>query len=95
MTIIVEASVALKWVLDEDGSDSARALLQTEILVAPDLLWIEFANVMWTYARRGLVSPAHAEAALAALDAAPITPLPTRALLTKAQRAAFDLTRRP
>lgn len=89
--IVVDASVALKWALDEDGSDRARVLLQTDILIAPDLLWIEFANVLWVYARRGLISPTNAEAALAALDAAPITPLPTRALLTIAQRAAFDL----
>lgn len=91
MTLVVDASVALKWVLDEDGSDRARQILQTDVLLAPDLMWIEFANVLWVYVRRGLISRGDAEAAREALEAAPITALPSRPLLAAAHRAAFDL----
>jgi hypothetical protein len=34
MTIVVFASIALKWVLDEPGSDAAEALLEKD-LAAP------------------------------------------------------------
>jgi len=36
MTIIVDASAALKWVIEEDGSEAAGALLLGEPLAAPD-----------------------------------------------------------
>ena len=53
MTVIVDASVALKWVIEEDGSEAAGALLLEEPLAAPDLLIVECANVLWAKARRG------------------------------------------
>src|ERR1700730_1492657 len=41
MTVIVDASVALKWVIEEEGSQAARTLLLDEPLAAPDLLIVE------------------------------------------------------
>ncbi len=39
MTLVVDASVALKWFVAEDGSTRAAALLAgPELLVAPDLI---------------------------------------------------------
>ncbi len=52
---VVDASVALKWVLDETGSSWARALPDTAGLIAPALLWTECANGLWRLAR---VTPA-------------------------------------
>jgi predicted nucleic acid-binding protein len=49
---VVDASVALKWVIDEDGSEAAGALLLEEPLAAPDLLMVECANVLWTRGAR-------------------------------------------
>jgi predicted nucleic acid-binding protein len=50
---IIDASVALKWFLKEDGRSDAVALLGSNIsLVAPDLIFSEFANVIWQKARR-------------------------------------------
>lgn len=51
--MIVDASVALKWVIREDGSDAARALLGRETLIAPDLVFSEIANCLWKKWRRG------------------------------------------
>ena len=50
---VVDASVALKWVLQESGSDKARDLLRHE-LHAPDFWRVECANALWSVERRGL-----------------------------------------
>jgi predicted nucleic acid-binding protein len=52
MPVIIDASVALKWVIDEDGSEAARGLLLGEALAAPDLIVVECAIVLWAKARR-------------------------------------------
>lgn len=51
--MIIDASVALKWLVPEEGSDSARALLTRVDLVGPTLLHIEVANGLRKKARRG------------------------------------------
>ncbi len=47
---IVDASVAVKWVVQEPGSDRARWLAKAK-LEAPDLLSTECANVLWKYGK--------------------------------------------
>jgi predicted nucleic acid-binding protein len=64
MSLIVDASVAVKWFAAEDGSDRAEALLATgEALIAPDLILAEVSNVMWKQLRKGLLAPAQVVAA--------------------------------
>jgi predicted nucleic acid-binding protein len=54
MTIVVDASVALKWYLSEDDSELALALLDSgERLIAPDLIVAELCNAAWRLIRRG------------------------------------------
>jgi predicted nucleic acid-binding protein len=48
--IVVDASVALKWIIPEPDSDKARAL-QTEVLLAPAIWLSEVANVLWRNVR--------------------------------------------
>jgi predicted nucleic acid-binding protein len=72
VTIIIDASVALKWVIEEDGSEAAGALLLGEPLAAPDLLMVECVNVLWAKARRGVLTRDLAGAALVAIQAAPV-----------------------
>ncbi len=46
--MVVDASVACKWYLDEPDCDAARALVAaTTELIAPDLIVAEFVNVAW------------------------------------------------
>lgn len=91
MATTIDASVALKWVVPEHGSQEASDLVANEVLVAPDLLLIECANALWAMACRKQLTPANAEAALAAIEATPIRVVPSRAHVTTAQAIAFEL----
>ncbi len=88
---VIDASVALKWVLAEDASDRALALLAKDALAAPELFWIECANVLWAKARRGQINGAQARAALAAIDAAPVSVINARSMTLAAQAIALEL----
>ena len=90
MSVVVDASVALKWVLDEPGKDAADALLDEE-LVAPALWLIEAANALWRRARRGEISADEAAERLTELHNAPITTVAIEDDLLAAARLANDL----
>jgi predicted nucleic acid-binding protein len=68
---VVDASVAIKWLVDEPGSDAALALRGAE-LAAPGLLRIEAGNVLRTLAARGAISIAVARELFAFLQTAPV-----------------------
>jgi predicted nucleic acid-binding protein len=51
--MIVDASVAIKWLAPEDGSDLADQLLLQGELAAPDLIFAELANAIWKKRLRG------------------------------------------
>ena len=50
--MIIDASVAFKWLAEEDDSDAAFALLDRYELFAPILLMHEIANGLWKKLRR-------------------------------------------
>lgn len=52
MTIVIDASVSLKWVIEEEGSDAAFAL-QNQRLTAPSLWLAEAGNALWRHVRLG------------------------------------------
>lgn len=52
MNLIVDASVASKWFLDERGSEEAREVARNA-LRAPDLILAETFNAVWKRWRRG------------------------------------------
>ncbi|TCZ61076.1 type II toxin-antitoxin system VapC family toxin [Roseicella aquatilis] len=76
MALVVDASVALKWVLDEPDSYLAQALAESEEeLLVPDFWLNEATNVCWLQVRKGKWSAAEAREALALLrDQVPPTP---------------------
>jgi predicted nucleic acid-binding protein len=70
VALVVDASVALKWVLQEPDSDLADLLLRAEPdLLLPDFWLHEATNVLWVQVRRKLFSPEVAREALLALQA--------------------------
>jgi len=89
--VIVDASVALKWVFDEEGSGAARRLIETDFLAAPDLMFIECANVLSMKTRRGLLSHVDALSAMRAIENTPIRSIPGRPHVAAAQRIAEAL----
>ena len=91
MAIVIDASVAMKWVLEEVGSDLARALAAVEMMVAPEFLLVECANVLWRQARRKQISKDEAIAAFAALEAMPIRLVPIRPYVAAAQAIACEV----
>jgi predicted nucleic acid-binding protein len=93
LTLVVDASVALKWVIEEDDSAAATALLLGEPLAAPDFLAVECANVLWVKARRGILTNDRARAGLGLILAAPIQLLPSSNYVVAAHSIAFDLSR--
>lgn len=54
--VVVDASVAVKWLVAEAGTDTALALLGDE-LHAPDLIHAEVANILWKKQLRGEIDP--------------------------------------
>ena len=88
---MVDASTALKWVLEEEGSAAALELLEKDVLHAPDFMLLEVANVLWSKARRGVLSRTDADAAFQALSAVPIVLTPLAELTRPARSLAFAL----
>jgi predicted nucleic acid-binding protein len=62
--IVVDASVAVKWVLPEPDSGLAAALRGADALVAPSLVIAEIGNVLWKNVLRGHIDESDALTAL-------------------------------
>jgi predicted nucleic acid-binding protein len=88
--IVVDASVALKWVMDEPGSDAAVAL-HGEDLIAPALWLAEAANALWRRARLGDLTPEEAVLYFAKLANAPVASVAMEPHLNRALRLATEL----
>ncbi|MEJ2436116.1 MAG: type II toxin-antitoxin system VapC family toxin [Pseudolabrys sp.] len=91
MTLVVDASVAAQWVLEQDASARAAALRNEDRLIAPSLVAAEIASAVWKAVRRGDVTPADA---LVAIDVAllPFDALiPTEELRGRALALAIEL----
>jgi predicted nucleic acid-binding protein len=90
-TFVVDASIAVKWVVEEDGTPQALALRRQAKLIAPELLVAECANILWKKARKRELSIDDALFAARLLQAADIELLPTRSLLETGTRIAIEL----
>ena len=60
MTLVVDASVAALWALDQEGSSRALALRTEGGLIAPSLIAAEIGSAIWKAVRRGAVASADA-----------------------------------
>ncbi len=91
MTTIIDASVALKWVCDEEGSDRAAALLDGRPLAAPSFWLVEAANALWRREQRGELALAEAEERIDELRRAPVEAVDAQELTTAALKLASAL----
>lgn len=76
--LVVDASVAAKWYLPEELSDSAARFLEAGVygdtrLIAPSLLEVELGNVLWQRHRRNELSSERIREIWTAFEAAPLS----------------------
>ena len=90
-TYVIDASIAVKWVVEEDGTENALAIRVGTKLIAPELLVAECANILWKKVQRGELSQDQALFAARLLQASDVEILPTRILLEAATRIAIEL----
>jgi predicted nucleic acid-binding protein len=77
VALVVDASVGLKWILQEPDSHLAEALVRSEPdLLVPDFWLNEATNVLWLQVRRKLFTPDEAREGLALLRTQ-VEPTPT------------------
>ena len=68
MRLVVDASVAVKWLVEEEYSDVADMLLDgRHELIAPRLMASEVGNALWRKVRMGEIERSHAGALAAAI----------------------------
>jgi predicted nucleic acid-binding protein len=99
--VVVDASVAVKWFLPENGealADQALALLdkydkQEVRFVVPDLFYVETASAIWKAVRVGRVPRAFGDQALVLLTQRKFPTVPSLKLLDKAFQIAADYGR--
>jgi predicted nucleic acid-binding protein len=89
--IIVDASVAVKWVVSESGSVEAAALLDQGRLAAPALWLGEASNALWAKVMRRQLTPDEARRQAADLAEAPVVSIALPGLLPVAMKLALEL----
>lgn len=87
---VIDASVAIKWVIAEAGTEPALRLRAHEVC-APDLLVAECANILWRKLRLGELSAREVSLAARLLERAEIDLIPMRRLLDRATALAIAL----
>lgn len=90
-SLVVDASVAVKWFVHEEWRDQAMLLLGGPDLRAPGLMRTECANILWKKARRGEIPRVRAGHALAELAEVPIRWLDDAPHVAGALRRALSL----
>ena len=87
MALIVDASVAVKWIVAEPLRDEALELVRQNDVVVPDLLPVEVRNALVNRVRRRLATVEEARRAASAFRAIPLIVEPSADRLDE----AFDL----
>lgn len=82
--VVVDASVAAKWVVEEEHSAKAALLLRCEARHAPDHWQAEAINVLWAKVFRGDLIAADAQARMEVLLRAPVIGTPIASLMPRA-----------
>lgn len=99
MLLVIDSSVVAKWLFIETLHQQAMAVRQdwesaTVDLIAPDLMLVEVANIIWKKQRLGLITEEEATDATLDLLALEIPTVEPQAILLRAYSLAkiFDRT---
>ena len=94
MRFVVDASVAIKWLVEEGGSDTAGQLLESDHdLHAPRLMASEVANALWRKVRLGEIARGEAGVLIAAVTEMPLHWSNDETICADAVRLAVALDR--
>ena len=94
MRLVVDASVAVKWLIAEDGSEIALApVARGDEIYAPRLMASEVANALWRKARLGEIERSEASAMMAAVTEMPVRWSADETVCADALRLALALDR--
>ncbi len=92
MTLVVDASVAVKWLVDEPRHLAARSLLdRSERLLAPDFVFVETSNVLWKKVLRRELTAEQAVEGIESLPRLFETTVPSTLLVARALRMAIEM----
>lgn len=92
MTLVIDASVACKWFIEEEGSDEAQQIVAVEeTLVAPDLIVAEVSNIFWRKVRLDQMLSSHATAGINGLMITLTEIVPSATLVPRALEISLEL----
>jgi len=100
-TLVLDASVAIKWAMPsarEPLTDESLRLLKRYVdsqveFIVPDVFWAEIGNVLWKGAHQRRWRQDEAEAVAADMRARDFATVPSATLLPEALRIAFAYDR--
>ena len=90
-SVVVDASVAVKWVIPEERTDAALRARARFAIHAPELIVPEMANILWKKHQRSELTATEASVAAGLLANAGIALLPMADLMTAAVDLAIAL----
>ncbi len=91
VAVVVDASVVIKWFIDEDDSAIALALRTEHDVMAPDLLLIECRNILLSKVRQKQLTTEDALQIESEIGASGIEIVPSDPLLRHAFALALEL----
>ncbi len=90
-TLIADASVAVKWVIEEDRTDRAVRLRSSFAFQAPELILAECANILWKKVQRRELTSDEATLAARLLERSGVEFVSLRGLTETATALAIQL----
>lgn len=94
MSLVIDASVAVKWLIAEEGSAAAHRLAASgDDMHAPHLMASEIANAIWRKVRLGEIERGQAGSLMAAVPLMPVCWTADETLSADAVRLALALDR--
>lgn len=90
-TLVIDASVAVKWVVEEEGAARAVALRAAFSFTAPELILAECANILWKKTQRSELSRAEALMAMKLLERSGVEFVSLQGLSEAATELAINL----
>jgi predicted nucleic acid-binding protein len=88
---VVDASVAVKWVVQEEGRSDALRHAAGGQLIAPEFVLVEVASILWKKRRLGQLDAEQAQRGLAFVTGAYERLVPTGELIARALALAIEL----